>query len=92
MHNGNNKIKINDVSNEAKHSLVSRLIVSAVLLIIVLPCIILGDYIFMGLVLVCSLLSAYEICKAPQSIEKKFNNIIFVFAFFMMILILKTLF
>ena len=86
MRNGNNKIKINDVSNEAKHSLVSRLIVSAVLLIIVLPCIILGDYVFMGLVLVCSLLSAYEICKAPQSIEKKFNNIIFVFAFFMMIL------
>lgn len=86
MHNGNNKIQINDVSNEAKHSLVSRLIVSAILIIIVLPCIILGDYIFMGLAFVCSLISAYEICKAPQSIEKKFNNIIFVFAFFMMIM------
>ncbi len=85
MHN-NNKIKINDVSKEAKHSLASRLIVSAILIIIVLPCVILGDYVFMALALVCSLISAYEICKAPQSLEKKFNNIIFVFAFFMMIM------
>lgn len=81
------QIQVNNISDDAKKSFKNRVIIGIILALIVLPCIILGNYAFMCLIFLATVISTHEICKAPQSIEKKFKNIIFVFAYLMMIIL-----
>ncbi len=81
------QIQVNNISDDAKKSFKNRWIVGIILVIIVLPCIMLGNYTFMCLIFLASVISTHEIVKAPQSIEKKFKNIIYVFAYLMMVLL-----
>ncbi len=83
----NHQIQVNNISDDAKKSFKNRLIVGAILIAIVLPCIMIGNYTFMCLIFLASVISTHEIIKAPQSIEKKFKNIIYVFAYLMMVLL-----
>lgn len=76
---------MNNLNVETKASMKSRILVGIVLVLIVVPCVILGDYVFAALILVASVISCLEIIKAPQSIEKRFNLSINIFAFFMMV-------
>ena len=73
------------ITEEGKKALKSRLIISIVLIAIFLPCVILGDYFFMCLIFVGASITTFEITKSPQTVEKKFKNIIYVFAFLMIL-------
>lgn len=81
------QIQVNNISDDAKKSFKNRVIIGIILVLIVLPCIIIGDYAFMCLIFLATVISTHEICKAPQSIEKKFKNVIYVFAYLMMIIL-----
>lgn len=83
---------INHLNVTAKKSMMSRILISIILVIIVVPCIILGDYIFLCLIFVASVFATHEIVKAPQSIERKFSNVIYIFSYTMMILLIYWIF
>lgn len=91
-HNQEHEKVLNDVTEEQKKSIFNRLIVAFVLILIVVPCIILGDYVWLCLIFVVSAISTYEIIKTPQTVEKKFNNAIYFFSYFMMICLIYWIF
>ncbi len=76
---------INELNKEAKTNLMSRIIIAACLVAVVIPCLILGEYFWLTLILLMAIIMTHEICKAPQSIERKFKNVVFFFAYFMVI-------
>lgn len=100
MEDNNNKekhsqlreIHVNQLNKEAKNNIVSRVIMAIIIVAIILPCLILGGYFWLGLIFVLAIVMAYELCKAPQSLEKKFKNIVYVFAFFMMLTLVFYIF
>lgn len=55
------KIQTNKLSNDAKSSLIKRIITGIVLAVICVPCIIFGGYFYFGLVAVITVLAAFEI-------------------------------
>ena len=75
---------MNNLNVEQNHSMKDRFIVGFFLVVVTLPCIILGNYVFLTLLMFAAMIASHEIVKAPQSIEKKFNNIIYLFTYFMM--------
>ncbi len=83
---------VNQLNKEAKTNIFSRIVIAAFLLIIFIPCIVLGGYFWLGLIFLLALIMTHELCKAPQSIEKKFKNIIYVFAYFMMLALVFYIF
>ena len=76
---------INQINVSQKASMKNRIIVGALLVLLVVPCVMLGNYVFAALIVLASLISCHEIIKAPQSIENKFSNILYVFSYFMML-------
>jgi len=85
--NFNHEIKPNDISPSTKKDIALRILIAVILILIVAPCILIGDYIFFLLIFVFTIISTHEIIKAPQSIEKRFNSIIYIFAYLMMIIL-----
>ena len=83
---------INHLNVDTKKSMLSRIIISICLVIIVVPCIFFGDYIFLCLIFLASVIATHEIIKTPQSIERKFNNLIYVFAYIMSFLLIYWIF
>ena len=75
---------INQLNKEAKTNIVSRIVIAIILVAIFIPCIILGGYFWLALIFFLILIMTHELCKAPQSIERKFKGIIYLFAYFMM--------
>ncbi len=73
------------MTEETKKSLINRFIMSIALILICVPCIILGDYFFLCLIFVGAVITTHEITKSPQSVEKKFKNIIYLFAYVMIV-------
>lgn len=75
---------MNTLNLDAKASMKNRVLVGIMLVITVVPCVIIGDFVFALLVLVASLISCHEIINTPQSLEKRFNWLLYVFAYVMM--------
>lgn len=59
-------IKHNEITAEAKKTLIKRTIYALVLTAIVVPCLVLGGWFYLGLVTVIVGLSTYEVAKAPS--------------------------
>ena len=70
------KIQPNELTNEQKVSLKSRVIVALIMCIVMIPCLILGGWFFFFLVLAILCLAIHEILRAPQ---RKYSIFIFVF-------------
>lgn len=94
MSNNNQKEKriIKTINPETKTSMISRLLMSAILIAIVLPTLFIGNYVYFTLVFVIALISCHELIKAPQSISRKYKNCVYIFAYFMMIAIIYWIF
>ena len=76
---------MNNLNLDTKNSMKNRILVSILLVLICVPCIIVGNYVFATLILVAASIACHEIIKAPQSIERKFSNVIYIFSYFMMV-------
>lgn len=83
---------INDINPEAKKKMLSRIIVGIILVAIVLPCIILGDYFFFVLIFASSMVACHELIRAPQSLTHKYKNVIYLFAYIMCISLIYWIF
>lgn len=70
---------INDISPETKASLKSRIIVAVVLIVALIPCFVLGNWVFFVGVSLFLALGTYELIKAPQ---KKFHWWVWVLTYF----------
>ena len=55
------KIQTNELSNEAKHSMVARIITAIFIALISIPCLVLGSWYFFGFTFVLTILSAIEL-------------------------------
>lgn len=84
--------RVNQLNAQVKQSMVSRILMGILMLIIVIPCIVVGDYLFFAFVLFLAIVSTHELIKAPQSLEHKYKGIIFFFAYFMMIIMVYWIF
>lgn len=56
----------NEISDSAKKSLITRTITAVILVIITIPCLILGGWYFFGFSVLIALVSSYEIVKASN--------------------------
>jgi CDP-diglyceride synthetase len=86
------EIHVNEINPEVKKNFRDRLLVALVLVIIVVPCIVIGDYLFLALIFVVSVFATHEIVTTPQSIERIFNGFIYFFSYLMMILLVYRVF
>ena len=82
------ELRVNELSKETKNNLVSRIIIAVCIVVLILPCILLGDYFLFALTLLLSLITTHEIAKAPQSIEHPYRPIIYLFSYLMMFLLI----
>ena len=85
-------IHVNHINPEGKKSMLNRVLVAIVLVLIIAPCTFIGDYLYFLLVFAAAMISCHEIILAPQSITHKYKNIIYVFAYIMMISIIYWIF
>ncbi len=69
---------VNQISEGAKKSLKSRVIVAIVLAIIAIPCVVIGSWAYLALTLVGMAFGVFEIIRAPQ---KKYSALIYVIAY-----------
>ena len=72
------------VNLSLKKNLFSRTLVALVLIIIIIPCAILGDYVYLALIFCLSAICCHEVIMAPQSINHRYKSIIYIFAYLMM--------
>lgn len=75
---------MNSLNIETKNSMKNRILIGIMLVCIVVPCLILGDYVFAALVAFASIIACHEIINTPQSLEKRFNWVLYLFAYVMM--------
>jgi CDP-diglyceride synthetase len=85
-------IHINHINPEGKKSMLNRVLVAIVLVLIIAPCTFIGNYLYFVLIFAAAMISCHEIIMAPQSITHKYKNIIYVFAYIMMISIIYWIF
>ena len=79
---------MNNLNLDTKNSMKNRILVSIFLVLVCVPCIVLGNYVFATLILLASSIACHEIIKAPQSIEHKFSNLIYIFSYLMMFILI----
>lgn len=84
--------RVNNLDAQVKHSMLSRIVVAAILIAIVVPCFIVGDYLYFSMILIAALISCHELIKAPQSLDHRYKNIIYFFAYFMMVIMIYWIF
>ena len=78
---------MNNLNMEAKASIKARMITALILIVILVPAVFLGNYVYAGVILVFSLIAANEIVRTPQSIEKKYGITTSIVAYITMIVI-----
>ena len=87
-----NNFHMNHINVEGKKSMLNRVLMGIIILIILVPCIIIGDYLYFFFIFFVAMISCHEIIKAPQSLTHKYKNVIYVFAYIMMISIIYWIF
>lgn len=75
---------MNNLNMDTKNSMKDRIFVGIFLVLVTVPCIVLGNYVFLALTLFAAMIASHEIVKAPQSIDRKFNNFTYIFTYIMM--------
>ena len=71
-------IKHNDITHEAKHTLLMRTLIALLMLVVFLPCLFLGGYFYLALVIFAIGAATYEVAKASQ---RKFSYFIWIVTF-----------
>ncbi len=71
------KIQTNEISGEAKASLRKRIITALILVVICVPCLFLGKWFFLALVMVVSGFAAYELVNVI-GLKGKFRTLVYV--------------
>ena len=69
------KIETNQITKEAKVSLKKRVITGLIMAAIAAPCIIIGNWLFFGFILVITVMSAYELVHITK-IEGKLRIVV----------------
>lgn len=85
-------IHVNHINPDGKRSMINRILVSIVILLVVIPCVIIGDYLYFVFIFAIAMISCHEIIQAPESLVHRYKNIIYVFAYIMMISIIYWIF
>ena len=80
------KIQTNEISGEAKASLRKRVITALILVAICVPCLFLGKWAFLGLVMVVSGLAAYELVNVI-GLKGKFRTLVYVTSIIFMLML-----
>ena len=80
------KIQTNEISGEAKASLRKRVITAVVLALICVPCLFLGKWFFLALVMVVSGLAAYELVNVI-GLKGKFRTLVYVTSIIFMLML-----
>jgi len=83
---------INPLSENTKQSMFSRIMVALVLILVTVPCIIVGDYLYFTFISIAALIACHELISAPQSLTHKYKGIIYFFAYAFMILMIYWIF
>ncbi len=79
------KIEVNEISESTKKSFRTRVITSLILMVLAIPCCIIGDWFFAAFLLILSLIAYYEFINVLAT--KKFPIIIDIFVFAMSIVL-----
>ena len=85
------KIETNQITKEAKVSLKKRVITGLIMAAIAAPCIIIGNWLFFGFILVITVMSAYELVHITK-IEGKLRIVVYVFSITLLVLLTNYIF
>ncbi len=75
MSKSRGEIKHNELSKDAKKSMLVRCVTAAVALIVILPCVFLGDWLYLGLVCIIGILSSIEIIRCAK---RRYSPILYI--------------
>ena len=85
------KIETNEITPEAKASLKKRVITALIMAAIAFPCIILGNWLFFGFIVVLTIMAAYELVHITK-IEGKLRIVTYVFVITLIIVLVNYIF
>ncbi len=85
------KIEANHISSEAKHSLKKRVITGLVMAAIAFPCIILGNWLYFGLIFVVTALAGYELVHITK-IEGKLKIAMYILVIVFLVVLTNYIF
>lgn len=80
------ELHINTLNKETKVNMTSRIIMAVIIVAITLPCMFLGGYFWLVYILGLAIIATFEICRAPQSLEKRYKKFVYFTAYLMMFL------
>ena len=80
-----NKHHVNQLSEGQKKNLTSRIIMAIIMIIVTIPCLILGGWYWFAFVCLLLLILTHELIEAPQKQNRKFKWLIYIFSYIMMI-------
>ncbi len=79
-----NHLHVNEINDNQKKNFKSRIIVAIILVLILVPCIILGGWFWFALVVFLLIVSTHELINTPKKGMEKYKWIIYVFSYIMM--------
>ena len=85
------KIETNQLSPEAKKSMVTRIITALVMVAITVPCLILGNWLYFGFIVLITGLAGYELVHITK-IEGKLKIAIYIITISLLILLVNYIF
>ncbi len=80
-----NKHHVNQLSDGQKKNISSRVIMAIIMVVVTIPCLILGGWYWFAFVCALLIILTHELLKAPQKQNKKFKWLIYIFSYIMMI-------
>ena len=85
------KIETNEITPEAKASLKKRVITALIMAAVALPCVILGNWLFFGFIVMLTVFAAYELVHVTK-IDGKLKIAIYVIVITLIILLVNYIF
>ena len=85
------RIEHNELSPEAKQSLKKRVITALIMVAITVPCLILGNWLYFGFIVLITVLAAYELVHVTK-IEGKLRIAIYIITITLLILLVNYIF
>lgn len=80
------EIHVNSLNKETKDNMASRVVMAVIITAVTIPCMLLGGYFWLAYILFLAIFATFEICRAPQSIEKRYKKFVYFTAYLMMFL------
>ncbi len=85
INRGETKRHVNQLSEGQKKNITSRAIMAAIMVVVTIPCLVLGGWYWFAFISVILLILTHELLKAPQKQNRKFKWVIYIFSYIMMI-------